>query len=253
MKRTVTLINQTFPGSRQFARHAGEGLVKLITRNDMPGHWAGVWRSGTFPESLQVGECTTGQKHWPWNNWALDIRQSWWRFLGSESCFTAVEKECATPPLFPPRPGTSLHMTQFYQAFPCKWPTLGWEGLGTRLASLKPPDGTTHALHGAVSLYGDNFHSLLKFLVCVGMVGSICYYDNVYIMIIIFHDELLIIIITSQVIDWGNPLITWSNNSQKSCLLASHMEDPWMYADISPINCYHNGSIRPCSVKTCWL
>jgi len=29
---------------------------------------------------------------------ALDIRQSWWRFLDSESCFTAVQKECATPP-----------------------------------------------------------------------------------------------------------------------------------------------------------
>jgi len=28
----------------------------------------------------------------------LDIRQSWQRFLDSESRFTAVQKECATPP-----------------------------------------------------------------------------------------------------------------------------------------------------------
>ena len=26
----------------------GEGLVKLITYNDVPGHWVDVWRSGTF-------------------------------------------------------------------------------------------------------------------------------------------------------------------------------------------------------------
>ena len=31
-------------------------------------------------------------------------------FLGSESRFTAVQKECANP-------GTSYHVTQFYQAF----------------------------------------------------------------------------------------------------------------------------------------
>ena len=32
-------------------------------------------------------------------------------------------------------PGTSLHVTQFYQAFPqCMWQALGWESLGTRLA-----------------------------------------------------------------------------------------------------------------------
>jgi len=108
-----------------------------------------------------------------------------------------------------------------------------------------------HMLYTVQSPYSDNFHILLK--ICLCWNGSICYDDNVCIMIIIFHDELLIMKSTSQVIDWGNPLITWSNNSQKSCLLASHMEDPWMYADISPINCYHNDSIRPCSVKTCQL
>jgi len=27
--------------------NAGEGLVKQITCNDMPGRWVDVWRSGT--------------------------------------------------------------------------------------------------------------------------------------------------------------------------------------------------------------
>jgi len=30
--------------------NVGEGLVKLITCNDVPGCWVDVWRSGTFPE-----------------------------------------------------------------------------------------------------------------------------------------------------------------------------------------------------------
>jgi len=29
---------------------AGEGLVKLITCSDVPGHWVDVWRSDTFPQ-----------------------------------------------------------------------------------------------------------------------------------------------------------------------------------------------------------
>ena len=33
-------------------------------------------------------------------------------------------------------PGTSLHVTQFYQAFPGKRQMLGWEGLGMRLGYL---------------------------------------------------------------------------------------------------------------------
>ena len=32
------------------------------------------------------------------SKWALDIRLSWQCFLDSESCFTAVWKECVTPP-----------------------------------------------------------------------------------------------------------------------------------------------------------
>ena len=54
----------------------------------------------------------------------------------SESSFTAVRKECATPPC----QGMSQHVTQFYQAFTphwyCKWKLLGWEGLGTRLITV---------------------------------------------------------------------------------------------------------------------
>jgi len=34
----------------------GEGLVKLITCNDVPGRLVDVWRSGTFPEKLQASE-----------------------------------------------------------------------------------------------------------------------------------------------------------------------------------------------------
>jgi len=41
--------------------NVGEGLVKLITCNDVPD----VWRSGTFPEKLQVSECATDCKHGP--------------------------------------------------------------------------------------------------------------------------------------------------------------------------------------------
>ena len=45
----------------------------------------------------------------------LDIRQSWQYFFGSESHFSAEQKECATPP--------HVHQViiahdQFYQAFP---------------------------------------------------------------------------------------------------------------------------------------
>ena len=57
-----------------------------------------MWRSGTFPEKQQVSQCTTDCKHRPQNDWVLDIRQSWRHFLDSESHFTVVKKECATPP-----------------------------------------------------------------------------------------------------------------------------------------------------------
>ena len=33
-----------------YSTNVGEGLVKLITCSDVPGHLVDVWRSGTFPE-----------------------------------------------------------------------------------------------------------------------------------------------------------------------------------------------------------
>jgi len=45
----------------------GEGLLELITCNDVPGHLGDMWRSGTFQEKLQVhvSECTIDCKHGP--------------------------------------------------------------------------------------------------------------------------------------------------------------------------------------------
>ena len=71
-----------------------------------------VWRSGTFPGKQQVSQCTSDREHGPQNDWALDIRQSWWRFLDSESRFTAVQKECATPPHVQVRHTTWLSFTR---------------------------------------------------------------------------------------------------------------------------------------------
>jgi len=36
-----------------------------------------VWRSGTFLEKQQVSECATDHGHRPYNDWALNITQSW--------------------------------------------------------------------------------------------------------------------------------------------------------------------------------
>jgi len=89
-----------------------------------------------FPRKPQVGECTTDRKHGTWNDWTLDIRQSWWNFLGSEICFTAVQKECATPPHIHP---TSRHMQSALPGLTpyCKQKMLGWEGLGMRLKTYQ--------------------------------------------------------------------------------------------------------------------
>ena len=43
----------------------GEGLVKLIACTDVPGCWVDMRRSGTFPDKLQVSECTTNHNHGP--------------------------------------------------------------------------------------------------------------------------------------------------------------------------------------------
>ena len=40
-------------------------------------------------------------------------------FFGSESCFNAVEEECATPPHVHPTSRYTIIRDQFYQAFPC--------------------------------------------------------------------------------------------------------------------------------------
>jgi len=42
----------------------GEGLVKLITCNDVPGRLVDVWRSGTFPEKLQTSELLITNMEW---------------------------------------------------------------------------------------------------------------------------------------------------------------------------------------------
>jgi len=57
-------------------------------------------------------ECPTDCKRRPWSDQVVHIRQSWRHFSGSESCLTAVQKECATP-LHTQRPPTSLHVTSF--------------------------------------------------------------------------------------------------------------------------------------------
>ena len=70
------------------------------------------WRCGGVAHSQK--NCN----HRPWSDWVVNIRQSWWRFLASESYFTAVQREYATPPHVHQ---TSRYITardQFYQAFP---------------------------------------------------------------------------------------------------------------------------------------
>ena len=71
-----------------------------------------VWRGGTFLEKQQVSECAADHKHGPLNDWVLNIRQSWRRFLDSESRFTAEQKECATPPHVQARHCTWLSFTR---------------------------------------------------------------------------------------------------------------------------------------------
>ena len=90
------------PGFVACSTNTEEGLVKLITCNDIPGHWVDVWRSGTFPEKLQVSDCTTDSKHSQQNDWELNIRQSQQHFLSSESRFTALQEIYNTPPYMHP-------------------------------------------------------------------------------------------------------------------------------------------------------
>ena len=76
--------------------------------SDVPGRveeWHTLWKQ-------QISECATNHKHGLWSDWALNIRQSWRRFFDSESCFTAVQKECATPPHVQVRRTTWLSFTR---------------------------------------------------------------------------------------------------------------------------------------------
>jgi len=45
----ISLVPRPSHPSVCCSTNMGEGLVKLITCNDVPGRWANVWRSGTFP------------------------------------------------------------------------------------------------------------------------------------------------------------------------------------------------------------
>jgi len=49
------------------------------------------------------------------HNWVVDIRQSWWSFLGSESCLTAYSYRRKVPHLHmsTQHPGTSLYVISF--------------------------------------------------------------------------------------------------------------------------------------------
>ena len=97
--------------------NAGEGHVKL---SHMQWH---VWTLGECVEECHIPRktvskwCATDHKHGPWNNWALNIRQSRWCFLGSESCFRATQRECVTPPHVHPTSRYIVARYQFYQVF----------------------------------------------------------------------------------------------------------------------------------------
>ena len=99
--------------------NAGGGLVKLSHVQ-----WC-AWMLGGRVKEWHIPRQTAGKwvhydcKHEPWNDWVLDIRQSWWCFLGSESCFIAIQKECATPLHVHPTSKYVIACDQFYQAFPC--------------------------------------------------------------------------------------------------------------------------------------
>jgi len=60
-----------------------------------------VWRSGTFPEKQQVSECTTDCKHGPFPGFKKPL-------------YSCTKGMCHSST----HPGTSYHVTQFYQAFP---------------------------------------------------------------------------------------------------------------------------------------
>ena len=76
----------------------------------------------------------------------LDIRQSWQRFLESESRFTAVQKECATPPHVQVRHTTQLSFTRPSPTLVLQATNAGARRPGTRVrgygvVALQSPSG----------------------------------------------------------------------------------------------------------------
>jgi len=89
-------------------------MVKLITCSDVPGCWVHMWRSGTFPEkqvsaiSYELQSQTTQQ-----------LSGQHWVVLGTfPGFFTAVQKQCATPPHTHPMSRYITAHDQLYQALP---------------------------------------------------------------------------------------------------------------------------------------
>ena len=98
--------------------NAGEGSVKLITCNDIPGRWVNMWRSATY----LLYSCKTAF----WTQETLprfsDVEHSvvLWSVFGIWSALTYLRFfwECATPPHIHPMPRYVNAYEQFHQAFP---------------------------------------------------------------------------------------------------------------------------------------
>jgi len=89
-----------------------EGLVKVIMCYDVPGR-VEEWH---IPRKTASKWVWYRLQTWTIEHWALDIRQSWQHFLGSKSQLqSCTEGMCHSSTC----PDTSLHVTQFYQAFLC--------------------------------------------------------------------------------------------------------------------------------------
>jgi len=109
--RSCCIYQDSYPGLLTPAfvacsTNTGEGLVKLITCNDVPGR---------VEEWHIPGKTASKQVHYQLQTRTIERLSSQHQivlatFLGF-SHFTAVQKECATP-------GMSLHVIQFCQAFP---------------------------------------------------------------------------------------------------------------------------------------
>jgi len=86
--------------------NAGEGLIKL---SHVP--WPGHVEEWHIPGKTASKRVHYRSQTWTIEHWVLDIRQPWRHFY-SESCLTAVQKECATPPHVQVRHCTWLSFTR---------------------------------------------------------------------------------------------------------------------------------------------